>query len=79
MSHLNRISQIVEELYSIIVDIDNYSEVETEAEARKIITMRENLKEVIYKLCQDHDLTGIKTTQLLASLGYTMYNSLSYT
>tara|TARA_B100001123_G_C14893407_1_gene860814 strand:- start:343 stop:582 length:240 start_codon:yes stop_codon:yes gene_type:complete len=78
MSHLNRISRIVEELYSIIIDIDNYSEVETEAEARKITTMRENLKEVIYKLCQDHNLTGIKITQLLASLGYTTYESLTY-
>lgn len=78
MSHLNKINCIVEELYSIIVDIDNYSEVETETEEKKITTMRKNLKEVIYKLCIDHNLTGIKITQLLASLGYTTYESLTY-
>ena len=78
MAYIGRINNIVEELYSIIVDIDNFSEVETEEDEYKITRTRDNLKEVIYKLYIDNNLTGIKINQIMASLGYKTYQSLTY-
>lgn len=67
----------VEQLYKIIVDIDNdVYDVENDVEVRQLGERREHLKDTIYKICQDNFIRTVKTNQILATLGYRMYDNL---
>ena len=70
---------VINKLYKIIIDIDNdVYDVENYVEVQQLNERRTKIKETIYKICQDNSIRTLQTTQILASLGYQMYNNLEF-